>query len=95
MSRESQFFFIAPQNRKSFESNFGKDLVEIGNLILALVTDEHQHGSLVGGNATLEKKPDPIIQTLSNHFDFLLLDEVYLSVHRCDDQYDGYSDTFS
>ena len=52
--RKAQFLFITPKDAGSgLHRAFGHDLVQIGHLVLAVITHEDQHGSLPRDNRPL------------------------------------------
>lgn len=62
MCRKSQFFFVTPQYFGSrSDGRFGHDLVQVGNLIFAVVSDEDEDGSLAGEDGSFDEGTDSFV----------------------------------
>ena len=72
MRREAQLLLVAPQHLGTgLDGRTGQELVEVGNLILAVISDQDQHRPLAGHDGALDERPDARVELLSDH-DLLL-----------------------
>ena len=68
MRRETEFLLVAPKNiRPRLERRPRQDLVQIGNLVLPMVADQDKYRPLVLDDAPFNQRPDPVVQTLTDH----------------------------
>lgn len=77
MGAEAKFFFVAPEDRVGLGDALGfghvgcavEDLVEVGDLVLAVVAYEEEEGAGVGLDGVTEEGADSFIELFADHFD--------------------------
>ena len=68
MGREAQLLLVAPKDLGTGpDGRSGQELVEVGNLILAMIADQNQHGPLAGHDGALDERADARVELLPDH----------------------------
>ena len=68
MRREPQLLLVAPQHLGTgLDGRSGQKLVEVGDLILAMIADQDQHRPLAGHDGALDERPDAGVELLPDH----------------------------
>ena len=68
MRRESQFLLVAPQHLGTgLDGRSGQQLVEVGDLVLAVISYQDQHRPLAGHDGPLDERPDAGVELLADH----------------------------
>ncbi len=71
MSGKPQFFLVAPQDLGPCPyRRFGEQMMNVGDLILAMITDEDEDGSFVPYDTTFDECSDSFVQLFAHHFCF-------------------------
>ena len=68
MGGEAQLLLVAPQHLGTgLDGRSGEQLVKVGDLILAVIADQDQHGPLAGHHRPLDERPDAGVELLADH----------------------------
>ena len=68
MRRESQLLLVAPQHLGTgLDGRSGQQLVEVGDLVLAVISYQDQHRPLAGHDGPLDERPDAGVELLADH----------------------------
>jgi len=68
MGRKTEFLFVAPQDIGTLlQGRLCEDLVEIGDLVLSVIANQHQDRSFVPDDASLYERPHSFVEFFSDH----------------------------
>jgi hypothetical protein len=68
MRRKSQFLFVTPQDIGTCaDGRFGQNLMEIRDLVFAMISYQDEDGSLSFDDASFNERPYSFVQTLADH----------------------------
>ena len=69
--RKAQFLLVAPEHFGAFShAAFRQDLMQVGHLILAVVADQNQHGTLARRDGPFDQTADAIVEAFADHNSF-------------------------
>lgn len=74
VSGEAEILVVTPENRGTgLDSSLGEHVMEVHNLISALVTNDNEHGTMAHSHTILDNGADAGVDLLSHVYFFLFL----------------------